>query len=315
MPRRLRLIVLGLTLAIVAVSARATDAAPVPGASAALVRDLAPLDGSPTAVDPSPAGEAAAPPPADATPADGVGSPNGPTPPAGAPAVARGMRDEAIAATLGALVEQSWRLVRAYAQAGLQVRPDVAHAALADAARAGDRLLDTLSWGAARRLGPDAMRDLSLRWRALRDAAGTRPQPSIAVPLDAVAGQLAATAARAAERLPAAPRSLRQRTLLQRIAAAHALGCWGAAATPPERMLAMRAEFGHGLADALDDAGLEGGLAAATLRSQWGLLTASLDAGDAGCEPAGVLRVATTTDRLLQHFDRGAHGSGERARR
>ncbi|HYF60411.1 MAG TPA: hypothetical protein VEA81_15790 [Burkholderiaceae bacterium] len=213
------------------------------------------------------------------------------------------MRDEAIAAALGALVEQAHRIARGYAQLALQIRPEGARAAIADASRAGDRVATELSASARHRLGARTPRELAQRWRALREAAGTRPQLPIAGPLDAVVAQLAESAARAGASLPPMPRAQRQRILLERIASTQLLACWGAAPAPAGRMMAMRAEFGHGLGDALGDAGPGREIEAATLRAQWGLLAAALDAAQAGCDPASLAQLASTTERLLRHYD------------
>ncbi|MFN9771367.1 MAG: hypothetical protein ACK54X_01885 [Burkholderiales bacterium] len=94
-----------------------------------------------------------------------------------APRAATPLRDDAIASALWGLVEQSQRLVRAYAQLGTEVRAASAATAVTDALRGGDRALATLGSTAQRRVAPRRVRELELRWRALRDAVGTRPAP------------------------------------------------------------------------------------------------------------------------------------------
>jgi hypothetical protein len=220
-----------------------------------------------------------------------------PDPPRPAP-----MRDEAIAAALADLVEQAHRVVRAYAQAGLEVRPAAAQATLGEALRAGDRRASTLAAGAGRRIGAARQRDLAIRWRALREAAATRPAPSIAGLMDEVAGQLAAIAD-ATPGLPPPARAVRQRVLLERMVGAHLLACWGAVPPAAARMLALRAEFGRLLDDALDAPGAGGALDVATVRSQWGLLAVGLDAGGTPCAAAALAQLVGTGERLATLLD------------
>lgn len=230
---------------------------------------------------------AAAPPGGGASIADPAARPNA-------------LRDDAIVAALWGLVEQAQRIVRAYAQLGLEVRVPNAHAAIADALRAGDRHVAALASSGQRRVVPARARELSTRWRALRDAAATRPEPAIGRLMDDVARQIAAIAVEIAPSGPAS-RDLRQRVLLHRMAGLHLLACWGA--TPPERpaLLSLRAEFGHLLAQGADP--VAGDLDAATISSQWGLLAGALDAHGARCDPAASDRTASTADRLAQLLD------------
>jgi hypothetical protein len=214
------------------------------------------------------------------------------------------MRDDALSGALWGLVEQSQRLVRAYAQLGTEVRAGAAAAAVADALRTGERLLASLAPGAQRRVPSARVREIEMRWRALRDAVGTRPSPEIARLMDEVSRQLSALVADAASGLPGATRATRQRTLLHRMAGAHLLACWGALPPAPAALLAMRAEFGHLLAEGAEGAEAGAGdLDAATLSSQWGLLAEGLDGHGARCEPAAAARVASTADRLAQLLD------------
>jgi hypothetical protein len=144
---------------------------------------------------------------------------------------------------------------------------------------------------------------MSLRWRALRDATATRPEPRIAELMQAVASQLAALAEGGAARLPAPPTVQRQRILLQRMAGAYLLRCWGAGETPPDAMLAMRIEFGR-LLDATAGASASGaGIEGATLRSQWGLFASGLDHHGKSCEPPVLAQVASTSDRIAQFLE------------
>ncbi len=218
-----------------------------------------------------------------------------------APRTVAPMRDDAVAAALWGLPEQSQRLVRGYAQLGLDVRAGAAAAAVADALRAGDRQLASLAAGGQRRVPAARLREIDMRWRALRDAAGTRPSPQIARLMDDVARQLSALVADTAAGLPPAARAARQRTLLHRMAGAHLLACWGAVPPAPAALLAMRAEFGRLLAEGAD-AGA-GELDTATLTSQWGLLADGLDGHGAPCDAASTARVASTADRLAQLVD------------
>jgi hypothetical protein len=268
---------------------------------------------APAAADPAPAASERAPPPSDPAPLAterapaALDRPPADAAPGGAPTAPRAatpLRDDAIASALWGLVEQSQRLVRAYAQLGTEVRAASAATAVTDALRAGDRALATLGSTAQRRVAPARVRELELRWRALRDAVGTRPAPPIARLMDDVARQLAALAADSAAGLPPASRSTRQRTLLHRMAGAHLLACWGALPPAPAALLAMRAEFGHLLADGAD-AGA-GELDAATLASQWGLLADGLDGHGPPCDAAASARVASTADRLAQLLDASA---------
>jgi hypothetical protein len=214
------------------------------------------------------------------------------------------MRDDALSGALWGLVEQSQRLVRAYAQLGTGVRASAASAAVADALRTGDRLLASLAPGAQRRVPAARVREIEMRWRALRDAAATRPSPAIARLMDDASRQLSALAADAASGLPPATRAARQRTLLHRMAGTHLLACWGALPPAPSALLAMRAEFGHLLAEGAEGAEAGAGdLDAATLASQWGLLAEGLDGHGAPCDPAAAARVASTADRLAQLLD------------
>jgi hypothetical protein len=272
----------------------ATERAPAPAgpAPAAAERSLEPPDPAPLPTGRAPSG-------ADRPPSDPA-----PGATASAARAAAPLRGDAIAAALWGLVEQSHRLVRAYAQLGTEVRAAPAATAVSDALRAGDRALATLGSTSQRRVAPPRVRELEMRWRALRDAVGTRPSPPIARLMDDVARQLAALAADSAAGLPPASRATRLRTLLHRMAGAHLLACWGALPPAPAALLAMRVEFGHLLADGTD-AGA-GELDAATLASQWGLLADGLDGHGPPCDAAGSARVASTADRLAQLLDGSA---------
>jgi hypothetical protein len=217
-------------------------------------------------------------------------------PDAPAPPHVEAIRDDALAAALASVVEQSQRAVRSYAQIGQGARPRQAEAGLAEAVRAGDRVFATLAAGTGRRLSAARLKQMSLRWRALREATATRPEPRIAALMDAVAGQLGALAEDAAQRLPAPSTTQRQRILLHRMAGAYLLRCWGAGEASADAMLAMRIEFGH----LLDASRLEDGIDGATLRSQWGLLAGGLDRHGERCEPSDLAKVASTSDRVAQ---------------
>ncbi len=218
-------------------------------------------------------------------------------------AVVAAERADALAVALGTLVEQSHRVVRAYAQQGLEIRPASAAAALSEAARIGERQVAALAAQPSRRLGATRQRELAVRWRALREATATRPARGIAELMDDVASQLAARATAAGVALPPPPRALRQRILLHRMAGAYLLACWGATSPSTGRMLAMRAEFGHLLGEMAEIAPDVDGLDAATLRNQWGLLADGLDGHGAPCDAAAMTRVASTADRLAQLLD------------
>lgn len=274
--------------------AAATQRAPAPAGPAP-----APAERSREPPDPAPLPTGRAPSGADHPPSDPAPGASASAAPAVTP-----LRDEAIAAALWGVVEQSQRLVRAYAQLGTGVRPAPAAIAVSDALRAGDRALAALGSGSQRRVAPPRVRELALRWRALRDAVGTRPSLAIARLMDDVARQLDALAADSAAGLPPATRATRQRTLLHRMAGAHLLTCWGALPPAPAALLAMRAEFGYLLADGT--AAGAGELDAATLASQWGLLADGLDGHGPPCEAAGSARVASTADRLAQLLDGSA---------
>jgi len=261
-----------------------------PGADASADRDDPP---DPVPADARPRTEGAVPGPGAVDPA----AAQAPAAPRPVPA----MRDESVSAALWGLVEQSQRLVRAYAQLGTDVRAAAAAAAVPDALRTGDRLLAALAAGAQRRVPAARSREIGMRWRALRDAVATRPAPEIARLMDDVSRQLAALAADSAAALPPASRATRRRTLLHRMAGAHLLACWGALPPAPGALLAMRAKFGHLLAEGADPGADD--LDAATLASQWGLLAEGLDGHGPPCDPAAATRVASTADRLAQLLD------------
>ena len=212
------------------------------------------------------------------------------------------LRDEAIAAALADLVEQSHRVVRGYAQLGLDVRAGAAQSALAEALRTGDRRIAVLAAGGGRRITAARQRELAIRWRALREAAATRPAPPIAALMADVAGQLAGVAESTAG-LPAPARAVRQRILLERMVGAHLLGCWGAGAVPTARRLAWRVEFGRLLDDALEAPAAGRELDAATARSQWGLLALGLDATGSPCDGSALAQLVGTGERLAGLLD------------
>jgi hypothetical protein len=231
----------------------------------------------------------------------GAGSAGAPAP---GPAQAfEPVRDEALAAALASIVEQSHRAVRSYVQIGMGVRPSQAEAALAEAVRTGERAFATLHAGTGRRLAPARLRQLGLRWRALRDATATRPEPRIAALMDAVAAQVSELIDEPAGRLPPPGPAQRQRILLQRMAGGYLLRCWGAGAMAPDTMLSMRVEFGRLLDASTGAAPTPGGIDAATLRSQWGLLAGGLDRHGERCDATDLAQVASTSDRLAQLLD------------
>jgi hypothetical protein len=263
------------------------------GGVAGAVEAVAPADGAD--------GSALAATPATSDPAGTAAAAQAPEP-APEPPRPPPLRDEAIAAALADLIEQSHRLVRGYAQLGLDVRPAAAQSAQVEALRAGDRRVAALAAGGGRRISAARQRELAIRWRALREAAATRPAPPIAALMADVAGQLAGVAESTAG-LPAPARAVRQRILLERMVGSHLLGCWGAGAVPTARRLAWRVEFGRLLDEALEAPAAGRELDAATARSQWGLLALGLDATGSPCDGAALAQLVGTGERLATLLD------------